>query len=233
MTRLLFLVDNTTLGDTFINIASDDNAPLVVYISHTANYDEILDFRTKTYLLSQTEFSSLTKSGVDWNKNLSPWPVDRIAKGVGPFGGKADVFLKELESEVVDELSKLKLKPSAIYIAGYSLAGLFALYSLYKTDYFDGAACCSGSLWYPGFVDFVKNNEFCKPPKRMYMSLGDKESSVKNQVFASVEDKTREVFELYKEQGINVKFEMNHGNHMTDVDNRVAKGISNLLTGWQ
>lgn len=99
---------------------------------------------------------------------------------------------------------------------------VFFLYALYKTDLFDGAACCSGSLWYPGFVDFVKNNEFCKLPKRFYMSLGDKESSVKNQVFASVEDKTKEVLEYYKQRGINVKFEMNPGNHMTDVNNRVA-----------
>ena len=46
MTRLLFLVDNTTLGDTFINIASDDNSPLVVYISHTANYDGDAEIET-------------------------------------------------------------------------------------------------------------------------------------------------------------------------------------------
>ena len=220
-----------SIYDTFLNIASDDNAPLVVYISHTSNYDEMLDFRTKTYLLSHKEFSSLTKNGVDWNKHLSPWPANRLAKGIGPFDGKADIFLKELESEVVDELSSLKLKPSAIYIVGYSLAGLFALYSLYKTDLFDGAACCSGSIWYPGFVDFVKDNEFCKTPKRLYMSLGDNESSVKNQLFASVEDKTKEVFEFYKDKGLNVKFEMNPGNHMTDVEDRVAKGISSLLTG--
>ena len=88
------------------------------------------------------------------------------------------------------------------------------------------------SLWYPSFVDFVKNNEFRKPPKRLYLSLGDKESSVNNQVFASVENKTREVYEFYKEQGIDVKFEMNPGNHMTDVEGRVVKGISSLLTGW-
>lgn len=222
-----------SIYDTFLNIASDDNTPLVVYITHTANCSEMMDFRTKTYLLSHIEFSSLTKSGVDWNKHLSPWPADRIVKGIGPFDGKADIFLKELEREVIDELSLHHRKPSAIYIAGYSLAGLFALYSLYKTDLFDGAACCSGSMWYPGFTDFVKRNEFRKPPKRLYLSLGDKESSVKNQVFASVEDKTREVFEFYKGKGINVKFEMNPGNHMTDVDDRVAKGISTLLTGWQ
>lgn len=221
-----------TISDTFLNMANDSNAPFVVYITHTANYDEMLDYRTKTYLLRHTEFSSLTKSGVDWNKHLSPWPADRIAKGIGPFVGKADIFLKELESEVKDEITSSRLNPSSIYIAGYSLAGLFALYSLYKTDLFDGAACCSGSLWYPGFADFVMSNEFCKPPKRLYMSLGDKESSVKNQVFASVEDKTKEVYEFYMGNGINVKFEMNPGNHMTDVDDRVAKGISSLLTGW-
>lgn len=220
------------IGDSFLNMASDDNAPLVVYITHTANYEEMLDFRTKTYLISHTEFSSLTKSGIDWNKHLSPWPADRITKGIGPFDGKADIFLKELEKEVIDELSRCHLEPSAIYIAGYSLAGLFALYSLFKTELFDGAACCSGSLWYPGFTDFVKNNEFCKEPKKLYMSLGDKESSVKNPVFASVGDKTREVYEYYKSKGIGVEFEMNPGNHMTNVDDRVAKGISRLITDW-
>ena len=183
------------IGESILNLSSDVNAPLVVYIAHTADYDEILDFRTRTYLLSHKEFSSLTKSGIVWNKHLSPWAADRIGKGIGPFDGMADIFLKELEREVKDEISSVKLNPSAIYIAGYSLAGLFALYSLYRTEVFGGAACCSGSLWYPGFTDFVKSNEFCKTPSRLYMSLGDKESCVKNKVFASVEDRTREVVE--------------------------------------
>ena len=185
------------LVDTFTNMASDRNAPLVVLIAHSDNDVEVEYLRTDVYLQSKTECSLIIKNNIDWNKSLSPWPCVRITKGVGPFLGKADAFLRELEDEVSREIAKCRLTPSAVYIAGYSLAGLFALYSLYKTDLFDGAACCSGSLWYPGFVDFVKNNEFCKPPKRMYMSLGDKESSVKNQVFASVEDKTREVAGAY------------------------------------
>lgn len=219
--------------DTFTHIASDSTAPLVVLVAHSDNDDEIEHLRTDIYLQSKTKFSSLIKNNIDWNTSLSPWPYDRIAKGVGPFIGKADAFLRELEEDVAREIAMSRINPSAVYIAGYSLAGLFALYSLYKTDLFDGGACCSGSLWYPGFVDFVKNNVFCKLPTRLYMSLGDKESRVKNPVFASVEDKTKEVLKCYKQQGINVKFEMNPGNHMTDVDNRVAKGISNLLTGWQ
>lgn len=219
------------ISDSCFSFVSD-RAPLVVYITHTNEYEAMMDFRIDVYLKSHVEFHSLTKSDIDWNKHLSPWPADRIAKGIGPFYGKADVFLKELEEEVKYGISLHDLKPSAIYIAGYSLGGLFALYSLYKTDLFDGAACCSGSLWYPEFTDFVKKNEFCKPPKRLYMSLGDEEASVKNPVFASVEDKTREVYEYYKSKGIDVKFEMNPGNHMTDIDERVAKGMASLLLGW-
>lgn len=224
--------DRMALVDTFTHIVSDGNAPLVVFVAHSDNDVELEYLKTEVYLQSKTEFSSIIKSNIDWNKFLSPWPCDRIVKGVGSFLGKADVFLRDLEDEVSREIAMCRTAPSAVYIAGYSLAGLFALYSLYKTDLFDGAACCSGSLWFPGFVDFVKNNEFRKSPKRLYMSLGDKEASVKNSVFASVGDKTREVYEYYKQQGINVKFEMNSGNHMTDVADRVSKGISSLLTGW-
>lgn len=39
-----------------------------------------------------------------------------------------------------------------IGIAGYSLAGLFALYALYKTDVFTRVASMSGSLWFPGIM---------------------------------------------------------------------------------
>lgn len=221
-----------SIGDSFFNYVSDREAPLVVYITHADKYEDMMDFRIEVYLKSHVEFHSLTKSDIDWNMNLSPWPADSIAKGIGPFYGKADVFLEALVEEVKYGISMHNIKPSAVYIAGYSLGGLFALYSLYKTDLFDGAACCSGSLWYPRFTDFVKKNELCKPPKRLYMSLGDAEASVKNPVFASVEDKTREVCVHYKSKGIDVKFEMNPGNHMTDIDERVAKGIASLLLGW-
>ena len=43
-------------------------------------------------------------------------------------------------------------KASFIGIAGYSLAGLFALYALYKTDAFTRVASMSGSLWFPGIM---------------------------------------------------------------------------------
>ena len=217
------------LVDTFVHMASDPNAPIVVYISHS-DEDDLFSLRCDICSYKVPDYTMITKNNVDWNAQLSPWRAEQIVKGVGPFLGKADSFLEELQSEVLQEVVSGRLTPSAMYIAGYSLSGLFALYALYKTDIFDGAACCSGSLWYPGFVDYVKANEFKRIPSKLYMSLGDQESKVKNPVFSTVEDRTMEVYEFYKTKGINSHFDLNAGNHMTDVDKRMAKGIAYLLS---
>lgn len=92
------------LEDTFTHIVSDSNAPLVVLIAHSDNDVEIEYLRTDVYLQSKTEFSSIIKNNIDWNESLSPWPCGRIAKGVGPFLGKVDAFLRELEDEVSREM---------------------------------------------------------------------------------------------------------------------------------
>ena len=214
--------------DTFFYMASDPNAPIVVYIS-CSDEDDLLSLRCEIYSHHVPEYALISKNTVDWNVQLSPWKANQIVKGVGPFAGRADVFIKSLETEISQIITKRRLNPSAVYIAGYSLAGLFALYALYMTDIFDGAACCSGSLWYPEFTSFVKENEFKRKPSKLYLSLGDIESKSKNPVFATVEDKTKEVYEFYESEGINVHFEMTSGNHMTDIDKRVARGVAYLL----
>ena len=44
-------------------------------------------------------------------------------------------------------------------LAGYSLAGLFALYALYQTDVFARAASMSGSFWFEGIMEYVCSHE--------------------------------------------------------------------------
>ncbi len=36
-----------------------------------------------------------------------------------------------------------------------AISGLFALWALYRTDFFAGAVSASGSVWFPGFREFV------------------------------------------------------------------------------
>ena len=63
-------------------------------------------------------------------------------------------------------------KSKTYYIGGYSLAGLFALWTAYQTDIFKGVAA-SPSVWFPGFAEYMKKNEI--KTDTVYLSLGDGE----------------------------------------------------------
>ena len=175
-------------------------------------------------------YSLLAITVSEWNIDLSPWKAPAVFKGEPDFGCGADEYISELVNDIVPSVcDEHGLKPCAINIAGYSMAGLFALYSLYKTDRFAGAASCSGSLWFPGFPEYVHEHEFASVPSKIYLSLGDCEAKTKNPVMATVEDNTRSLAEQYSSQGYDVLFEMNQGGHFNDPELRTAKGIAWML----
>ena len=153
----------------------------------------------------------------DWNKDLSPWKAPAV------FG--KDGFGSDASKTLCDLLELCSDKSKTYYIGGYSLAGLFALWAAYQTDAFSGVAAASPSMWFPGFLDFVRKNEMLVKPERVYFSLGDKEAKTRNQMLRTVEDNTKEICELIKNNGIESIFEMNEGNHFKDADLRLAKGI--------
>jgi hypothetical protein len=166
----------------------------------------------------------------DWSASLSPWKAPAVFKGEPDFGDGAEAYINDLMNDIVPSACASNgLKPRVVYVAGYSMAGLFALYSLYKTDFFAGCASCSGSLWFPGFSDFVSEHEFISSSPAVYLSLGDREAKTKNPVMATVEDNTKALVELYKSKGYDVLFEMNQGGHFNDPALRTAKGIAWLL----
>ncbi|MBO5985401.1 MAG: esterase, partial [Lachnospiraceae bacterium] len=113
------------------------------------------------------------------------------------------------------------------YVGGYSLAGLFALWSAYQTDVFSGVAAASPSIWFPKFLDYMKTHNInCQ---RVYLSLGDKEAKTRNQVMATVADRISEASTLLQSQNINCTLEWNEGNHFRDPDLRTAKAFAWLL----
>ena len=113
-------------------------------------------------------------------------------------------------------------------LAGYSLGGLFALYSGYKTDLFKRIVSASGSMWYPNFEKYVKENEISKNIDKIYFSLGNKEKNSKIEILQTVEDKTREIQEFLS-KNIETLYEENKGNHFKDGVLRMAKGIKWIL----
>ena len=171
-------------------------------------------------------------SDIDWNKEMSPWECLPFRKNDSPFTGGADDYLQKLVHEIIPAIKgELKSEPEEIVIAGYSLAGLFAVYSLYKTDIFSAAVSASGSMWFPDFKEYTEVNEFCRKPGKVYFSLGDKEAKTKNLLLAKVERNTTDIYKRYKSLGIDTIFEMNPGNHFRDADLRLAKGIAWILGG--
>ena len=125
--------------------------------------------------------------------------------------------------------TQLGFAPVSRTVAGYSLAGLFALWSVFQTDIFDQVASVSGSLWFDGFMDYMRSSAPPNGLRRIYLSLGDREKNARNQRMAAVEDCTRQAAELLREWNIPVIFEMNLGGHFQDIPGRIARGISKLM----
>lgn len=158
----------------------------------------------------------------DWNSDLSPWEAPAVF-GKENFGGGASRTLDELLELCGD-------KSRTYYIGGYSLAGLFALWAAYQTDVFHGVAAASPSMWFPGFADYMANNEICTGT--VYLSLGDREEKTRNPIMATVGNRIREAHVLLKERGVNCILEWNEGNHFRDPDLRTARAFVWLLRSW-
>ncbi|MBR2843181.1 MAG: esterase [Lachnospiraceae bacterium] len=152
----------------------------------------------------------------DWNKDLSPWKAPAVF-GKEDFGDGAGNTLAEVLSYCKDETK-------TYYIGGYSLAALFALWAAYQTDKFSGVAAASPSIWFPGFVDYMKEHEI--QSRSVYLSLGDKEEKTRNAVMATVGEKIREAHSWLESQGVRCTLEWNQGNHFKDADIRTAKAFA-------
>lgn len=176
------------------------------------------------------DFSLAAVSGLDWDADMTPWEFTPDRPGSGTYRGAADAWLDKLTGEVLPRvIETLGAQPSAVVIAGYSLAGLFAVYSAYRCGAFDAVVSASGSLWYPGFADHAAKNLISPRVRAVYFSLGDRERRTRDPVMRTVEEMTGAICDHVAESGIRTVFEKNPGNHFKDTELRTAKGIAWVL----
>lgn len=181
--------------------------------------------------ISSADFILAAYESECWNDDFSPWAAPAVF-GTEAFGGKAGDTLKWLAQYCIPYV-EAKESEIARFSVGYSLAGLFSLWVYCECDLFAGAVSCSGSLWYEGWLDYVRKAAEVGRGRRqyVYLSLGDKEEKTRNKLMATVGDNTRKVYAMLCENQQNVKgiLEWNQGGHFSEPDVRIAKGIYWIL----
>ena len=176
-------------------------------------------------------FTLVAISDLDWNHDMVPWDSPSTFKNAAPCTGGADDYLRLLTGEIIPAAEKERNGvPRWRGIAGYSLAGLFALYAIYQTDLFSRVGSMSGSLWFPGMKEYIFSHEPKRWPDRMYFSSGDKESKTRNPILRTVQENTEEICAYYQRKGIDTVFQLSPGNHFVQSVERTAAGIIWMLS---
>lgn len=222
--------NNKTLICLPENYDSEKNGFPVAYVLGINSEDQIKKIQ------SEIDFRNLITVAISceqWEKYFTPWIAPSL-KNRNPFEGCASDFLETVERIIKPEVDKkfcVYKNPEKTILAGYSLAGLTAIYSAYVVDFSSNFAGVSASLWYPQWCEFCKKNELKNPQNknRFYLSVGDKEHVTKNKLMASVDDCFRETEKILQaKSNTEVFFEFNSGGHFNECEKRLAQGINYL-----
>lgn len=206
--------------------AKSENAPLVIV---NCFEDEGETIYRQVQSQTDKDFSFAAIHGIDCYTELTPWKCSALRKKEPDFGDGAKAYLSDLTEKILPEIQRRIPAPSFSILAGYSLCGLFAVYAAFTSNAFKRIVCASGSLWYPGFLEFCKAYEPSEKIDRISFSLGDKEALSQNPVYATVKTNTLEIQSIFQESGVTATFTEFPGNHFFEADKRLAKGITSVL----
>lgn len=125
---------------------------------------------------------------------------------------------------------KANMHPIRLILGGYSLGGLFALWSVTRTDAFDAVYAGSPSLWMEGWNEYADAHPL--KVEYAYMSLGDKEECTRKQPFCIIGDRVRLQHKRHEAQlgSDHCILEWNEGGHFNEIEMRKAKGAAWIIS---
>lgn len=156
----------------------------------------------------------------DWNLYMTPW------KEVGVMGNETGGLKDFLPAVLKDFLPDFEKRFSADIqrgIGGYSLGGLAALYTAVNYDMFSYVASVSGSLWYPGALEYFSKKVPEIPVNKAFFSVGNKENAGKS-IRKCVIENTVAIKEAFSRH-IPCEYVLNEGGHFTDIPGRITAAI--------
>jgi predicted alpha/beta superfamily hydrolase len=189
-----------------------------------------LEFINKS--VGAVPYTFVTVGISDWNSELSPWSAPAVF-GKESFGDGAAQTLSVITEQIIPNVARVMNFDADVkfILGGYSLAGLFSLWSGYQTEMFYGTAAASPSVWFPNWDNFIQKNKILA--KRVYLSLGDKEAKTRNTIMSHVDERIRLQNEiLQKDLGENCTLKWNKGNHFQDADLRTAAAFTWIMQSF-
>ena len=167
---------------------------------------------------------------VNWNDDLTPWPAVGVFKKAKPFGGKAASFIDKLTHEIIPNKEwELGIEDAERTFLGVSLSGLFAVWAAFHTDAFTNIISLSGSLWYDGFIEWMKEQTPSPQVEKFCLLLGEKEKNAKEKRMATVEERTLAAVDILKAKSkSSVVFELVEGTHFSPILPRMERAMMTL-----
>ena len=205
-------------------VSAPENADLLLFI-----VDELQSCDTFSAVAARYNTGAAVLEVADWDKYLSPWCAKTVFKRSPDFSGCADELLSAIANRVVPEIEDtLGIHPARRGIGGYSLAGLFALYSFWRTDIFDCGFSASGSMWFDGFAEYICKNVPMRAPEVFCFSLGDTEDVSRSPRIATVGMNTELIVARLNALGTRTSFHYNRGGHFCEENGRICDLIERL-----
>lgn len=212
-------------GDRDCIMYKEENARFILIQPTDENDQKELPEEIHAIRTSGIPFLLISVSVLDWGRELVPWEAD-APFGNSKFGSDAGEFLELIRTSVIPK-ARQEAPGAGLVIGGYSLAGLFALWSSFQTDAFAGCAAASPSVWIDGWMEYARTHA---PLAGAYsLSLGDREEKAKNPLLRTVGTCMKQQVEILendidKKCGNirNVSFHMNAGNHFQDSGKRTG-----------
>ncbi len=207
--------------------AQDTNTPIIYLNNYAHDGEKVYE---AVLAAGCPDCTLVTVGKLKWDRDMTPWYTPPSSEHDTPCTGGADDYLKILTESIVPQVeSSLGCKPAWRGIAGYSLAGLFAVYSIFHTDAFSRVGSMSGSLWFKDIKEYIFAHKLARVPDCMYFSLGDKESSSRISAFQCVQDNTEAIEAFFRGKGIPTTYVLNRGSHYQKCNERTAAGIKWML----